>query len=260
MEFNKEFEKIAKEMALNFARAQRISRHPGLKGDSAESIVRAFLSDYLPKNLEISTGQIYDTNKQLSNQLDIIIHDRGRTPILYLDQEKHIKLVPVECVYAVVEVKSKLDKRELFKRGSGIFENMLSVRKLTKKAFYPDGAIIRPTVNYGQEWTDWPINYFVFAFDSIMLNTLAVHINGYHKDNNLPPEKRIDCVCILNKGVLLNKTSDGKFSACPDSRSPIIPYPTPKELLLFYTLIGHFLFQTYMRNFKFKDYLDSMTF
>jgi hypothetical protein len=100
----------------------------------------------------------------------------------------------------------------------------------------------------------------VFAFGSIGLNALASHINAYHQDNDLPPEKRIDCVCILNKGLLLNRTSDGNFSACPDSRSPILAYQTPKELLLFYTLIGNFLFQTYMRKFKFKDYLGSMSF
>jgi hypothetical protein len=199
-------------------------------------------------------------DKNISNQLDIIIHDKDRTPILYLDQEKKIKLIPVECVYSVIEVKSSLDKRELLKQGSGIFENMLSVRKLTKKAFYPEGEVTRPTLNYGQEWTDWPINYFVFAFDSIKLETLAGYINTYHQDNDLPPEKRIDCVCVLKKGLLLNKTSNGNFDACPDSRSPIIPYYTSKELLLFYTLIGHYLFQTYMRNFKFKDYLGSMSF
>lgn len=260
MDFDKEFEKMAKEMASNFVRAQRLSRHPGLKGDSAESIVRTFLSEYLPKNLEISTGQIYDTNKGLSNQLDIIIHDKDRTPIFYLDQEKRIKLIPVECVYSVIEVKSKLDKRELLKRGSGIFDNMLSVRKLVKKAFFPDGDITHPIKNYGQEWIDWPINYFVFAFDSVSLDILAGHINTYHNDNDLPPEKRIDSICVINKGLLLNMTSDGKISACPDSKSPIIPYSTQKELLLFYTLIGHFLFQTHMRKFRFKDYLGSMSF
>src|SRR5690606_18771938 len=107
--------------------------------------------------------------------------------ILYFDSERKNKFIPVECVYSVIEVKSYLDKRQLVKQNSGIFANMQSVRNLEKKAFYPRGVVYTPTQNYGSEWEDWPINYFVFSFDSIKLETLKEYINQYHNDNNLPP-------------------------------------------------------------------------
>lgn len=260
MDFDAVFQHISKQMTIDFDRARTLSKHPGLKGDSAESIVREFLRLYLPINLEISSGQIFDTNGNISNQLDIIISEKSSTPTLFLDKEHKTRLLPVECVYSVIEVKARLDKRELIKERSGVFENMLSVRKLEKKAFYPSGVIVRDTNNYGREWADWPINYFVFAFDSIGLATLKAHINEYHVQHNLPPERRIDSVCILGKGMVLNKDADGSFGACPTSDSTLVYVESQKELLLFYTLISHYLLQAKMRTFRFIDYAGNIQF
>jgi len=260
MDFDAEFNQVVKQMQLDFERARRLSRNPGIKGDVSETIVKSFLSDYLPQNLQISSGQIFDINGKVSRQLDIIIHNRDNTPILYLDRDKRNKFIPVECVYSVIEVKSMLNKRELEKQKSGIFVNMESVRALEKKAFYPSGDILRDTNNYGQEWTDWPINYYVFAFDSIKLETLKLYVDQYHSNNNSPPEKRIDTICVLGKGLVLNRDSDGSFSACPSPSSQTMHTYTQKELLLFYTLISHFLLQATMRNFRFIDYVRNMRF
>jgi hypothetical protein len=260
MDLNEIFQNIAKQMLLDFDKGRMLSRHPGIRGDSAESIVRNFLRQYLPSNLEISSGQIFDTNGRISNQLDIIITDKRSTPILFRNSDNDIRFLPVECVYSVIEIKSWLDKRQLTKEHSGVFQNMLSVRKLEKKAFYPDGVITHGTTNYGREWTDWPINYFVFAFDSIGLSTLKDHINDYHIQNSLLPEKRIDCVCIIGKGVVLNKDTDDTFSACPTSNSGLVYIESQKELLLFYTLISHYLLQTEMRTFRFIDYVRNLEF
>ena len=260
MNFDAVFQHISKQMIIDFDRARTLSRHPGLKGDSAESIIREFLRLYLPANLEVSSGQIFDTNGNISNQLDIIISEKSSTPTLFLDNEHKTRLLPVECVYSVIEVKANLDKRELIKEHSGVFKNMLSVRRLEKKAFYPGGVIVSDTTNYGREWTDWPINYFVFAFDSTGLATLKTHINDYHIQHNLPPEKRIDCVCILGKGMVLNKYADGNFGACPTTDSTLVYVESQKELILFYTLISHYLLQTKMRTFRFIDYARNLQF
>ena len=260
MDFDAEFNQVAKQMQLNFERARRLSRHPGIKGDTSEVIIKSFLSNYLPQNLQISSGQIFDTNGKISRQMDIIIHDRDNTPVLFLDSEKRNKLIPVECVYSIIEVKSLLNKRELEKEKSGVFVNMESVRTLEKKAFYPSSDVVRDTNNYGREWTDWPINYYVFAFDSIKLEKLKQYIDCYHTQNSFPPEKRIDTICVLGKGLVINSDSEGKFSACPDLSSQTVHTYTQKELLLFYTLVSHFLLQATMRNFRFIDYVRHIRF
>ena len=83
-------------------------RNPDLKGIQFEEIFRKFLRLYLPKKLDISTGTIIDSNGNQSKQLDVIISDYSKAPILY--EEADIRTIPVECVYSVIEVKANWTK------------------------------------------------------------------------------------------------------------------------------------------------------
>jgi hypothetical protein len=257
MSFEDNIQTVAKIMRADFDEFRSLTTHPGLKGDSAESIVRTFLRSYLPKNLEISTGHITDSNKKISKQIDVIIHDRDHTPVLSLSKENHTKLIPVECVYAVVEVKSFIDKRAI----KAVLENMKSVRALEKKAFYPayDGDMFKKQL-YGKTWEDWPINYYVFAFGSINLQDVAVELDQEHKKQKLTPNLRIDTICVLGKGLVTNKLKKGQFSPIPDNESVLHSVETDKELLLFYVLISHLLLQVNMRQFKLIDYISPIKF
>jgi hypothetical protein len=117
----------------------------------------------------------------VSRQLDVIISDAAKTPLFYRTGEDRV--IPVECVYAVVEVKSKLDVHELERA----FENMLSVRGLSKTAYYEPNSVIIDTRNlYGCEWTIWPTNYFVFAFDSTDPTRLKDKLDNMHLEHSLP--------------------------------------------------------------------------
>jgi hypothetical protein len=147
------FDEISKEMRSNFNKIRVALKNSGSKGESIEEIVRKFLQEYLPKNLAISSGMIVDSNGNSSKQIDIIIYDALKTPIFF--KSGHIQVLPVECVYSVIEVKSMLNKDELEK----IFANMDSVRNLEKKAYYPEGDLSHPVLLYGKEWNIWPINY-----------------------------------------------------------------------------------------------------
>jgi hypothetical protein len=101
------FDKVAKRMRLDMDEAREALSHAGLKGSSFEDIFREFLRKYLPLSLDISTGQIIDSHGGITRQLDVIISDTAKTPIFYSKGE--VRVIPIECVYAVIEVKAKLD-------------------------------------------------------------------------------------------------------------------------------------------------------
>ena len=107
-------------------------KHPGERGRSFEVVVRKFLKKYFPKSLDLSTGFIIDSDGKKSKQMDIIVSDRSKTPIFYEDES--LRLVPVECVHSVIEMKSFLDSDRL----EECFENMASVRRLQTKAYSKD--------------------------------------------------------------------------------------------------------------------------
>jgi hypothetical protein len=158
----------SKKMQFDFEMIRNAMQHPGAKGTSFEEVVRQFLEKYFPKNLDFFSGFIVDSNDKVSNHIDIIVSDRFKTPIFY--QNESIRVVLVECVYSVIELKSFLDSEELQK----CFENMASVRKLQKKAYSKEPPYDHFFVNqYDCEWgSDWPVNYYVFAIDSMKLGTL----------------------------------------------------------------------------------------
>jgi hypothetical protein len=163
--------------------------------------------------------------------------------------------MPIECVYSVLEVKAHLTIEELER----CFVNMKSIRRLEKKAYYPTKEKYIHTL-YGNNWKIWPVNYYVFAYDSIKLERLGKFIDDKHKEEQLAVTSRIDSLCIFNKGIITNRLASGTFDALPQKNSQLGHYYTSKALLLFYTLIIRYINQIGMPDFRFKDYLGQLTF
>ena len=249
------FDEVAKQMRSDFEKARGVLKHPGLKGKSFEETFRVFLGTYLSRSLDVSTGVLVDAHGGVSRQIDVIISDNAKTPIFYRSGDTRV--IPVECAYAVIEVKANLDGDELDR----VFENMESVRMLKKTAYFkPTGAISYSVKLYGSEREIWPINYYVFAYDSINLMTLAKHIHKRHQIRELPEHSRIDTVCVLDKGVICNQLAYGILNALPEPGSDLYVCETARALLLFYALTSRYFNQARLPNFRFSDYLGKMTF
>jgi hypothetical protein len=250
------FDEVSKQMRSDLEKARSaIEKHSGLKGASFEETFRTFLRGYLPKSLDISTGILVDAYGSVSRQLDVVISDSAKTPIFYSSGD--LRVIPIECAYAVIEVKAHLDAGEL----NGVFQNMESVRNLRKNAYFrPMGDITHADNLYGQEWEIWPINYYAFAYDSIDLMTLAARIHEIHETKKLPENQRIDTVCVHDKGVICNQLADGTFDALPQPGSKLNVCKTKRSLLLFYTLTSRYFNQARLPNFRFNDYLGNIKF
>lgn len=247
------FDEVSDQMKSDFIKAQKSLSHAGLKGDANEETVKKFLRQYLPKVLDITTGMLVDSDGNQSRQLDIIICDSSKTPIFF--QSGETRVIPIECAYAVIEVKAFLDKTELEKS----LENMLSVKSLSKKAYFNQkGAIIYTLSLFGKKWDHWPIQHFVFAYNSTGLESVLTNLNSYQNSNDI--HKRIDTICVLEKGVIMNQGPDGMFSALPVPGSKAVVSGTSKPLLLFYTLISVVLNQASMKPFNLMPYIKNMSF
>src|SRR5260370_751632 len=253
MDISGVFDDISAQMRRDFEKARKaIVAHSGMKGAGFEDAVRGFLESYLPSSLAVCTGQLFDSTGAQSNQLELIIYDREATPVLCRTGE--IRVIPIECAYAVIEVKAQLSPSKI----PEIIDNMLSVRKLRKSAYYGEAGtpVIWEQHNlYGEPWNIWPVHYFVFAFEASELNAIGQRITEEHESRTLPPPSRIDCVCILDRAVFLNRRHDGSQDALPAPDTEFGYYETPKALLLFYTLIAHYQNQASLPKFRFSDYI-----
>jgi len=253
MDLESIFNDVSDQMRKDFTKAQKALSHSGLKGSANEESVKQFLRQYLPKPIELSSGMIVDAKGGQSRQLDIILNDAANTPIFF--QSADTRVIPAECTYAVIEVKAYLDKSELEKA----YQNMKSVKSLSKTAFFEPGGVIKYTHNlYGKEWNYWPIHHFVFAYDSPGIESVLTNLNSFQEKDEV--HNRIDCVCVLDKGVILNQGSDGLFSCLPTPGSVLKASLTTKPLLFFYTLLSLVLNQASMKPFKILPYLDKIKF
>lgn len=244
------FKSIEDKLQADLQAARSSIEHAPSKGAANEKAAIEFLRSRIPRNLDLSSGFLVDSKGGVSRQLDIIIHDTAKTPILY--EKEGLRVIPVECAYAVIEVKTVLSRSDF----ESCIKNMKSAKSLIKSAFYEEGIVARPTLAYGSEYKDWPLMYFVFAYESSPLHSIADWLN--REFNETPIDKRIDSIFSLERGLVTNVDGDKAF-AIPNPSSKIAIYKKD-SLLLFYSLIIHYLNQVYMRNFRFSDYLGSLQF
>ena len=87
---------------------REIVTHPGAKGATAETNWKAMLDDHLPSRNQVSKAFVIDSGGGLSEEIDLVIHDRQYSPLLF--NRDGALYVPAESVYAVLEVKQEVDK------------------------------------------------------------------------------------------------------------------------------------------------------
>ncbi len=85
-----------------------IATHAGTKGDDTELNWLRMLDALLPRRYGVAKAFVVDSQGARSEQIDIVIHDRHFSPLLF--EVGGAKYIPAESVYAAFEVKQELDK------------------------------------------------------------------------------------------------------------------------------------------------------
>lgn len=170
--------------------------HSGIVGTALEEVVAKFLNDQLPISLRAVAGKVVDSAGARSRQVDVIIYDTSRTPVLFASSQGTQHLVPCEGVVAVIEVKARLTRAELLKS----ITHCVSVKQLNREAYLPT-SITREHALYGRSWLVPPIYYTIFAFESD--GTYAAALND-EIEKIYPLHEQIDSLICLDRGLCLN--------------------------------------------------------
>lgn len=100
--------------------------HPVSKGEAFEINWVAWLKSYLPKRYSVSKAFVVDCEGKLSDQIDVVIYDRQYSPFVF--NQDNTFYIPAESVYAVFEVKPRLNKENVLYAA----EKAKSVRSLQR--------------------------------------------------------------------------------------------------------------------------------
>lgn len=158
--------------------------HSALKGHEAEKLVRKFLADHLPKRFGVGSGFIIDQRDEISKQTDVVIYDAFNCPTYRVSDDAAI--FPSDNVAAVIEVKSRLDKKEL----EDAFKNIQQTKALSKTT-PPDVPFYVKSQTLG----------CLFAFDSaISMDKVAEHYTSLIRKHGIG--HHIDIIVVLDKGII----------------------------------------------------------
>jgi hypothetical protein len=205
-------ESVAQRMSADF-RATASVQHRGGKGAVREEIVRKFIANVVPGSVSVTgRGEIISADDQVSPECDVMVVDLSTPP---LTDQRDFRIVPAECVHAIVEVKSHLDGRELL----DACEKIMAVKVLPKAAFALTRSFLEMTEMYGRHYWYTPTAGLIFAFDSIDPEELGGQLVAWCRDKDVAHVP--DGVYILNKAHLLWSTPGGDWQARPDPESDL---------------------------------------
>lgn len=175
------FEKKSKTLLSNFELSKQQNASTNL-GNNRENFVKDFLKIALPPRLRnIYDGEIIDKDGKKSGQLDLMIIRDDAPCIDYGGSNSYL----AEGVFAVIEIKSNLDKTKLIESKT-ILEKVSTLSVNQSSVITAGSHIGRPL-------------RIIFAYSGSELETLF---------GNILEEKAFDIfdlVCVLDKGVIVSK-------------------------------------------------------
>jgi hypothetical protein len=209
---DKDFRKISIDTFFNFEAEGIDIAHNQVKlihntgdipasGNQIEIAVRNFFRKKLPEKYYISNGHIIDTSLRASPQLDIIIADNFKTPILYktFDETEYLTY---ESIYSYAEIKSSWSKKHLtdFITTAERLDKFLERKQISPNFINTGGKGIELDVPTTKNPFQNPLLTFMFIAQS---DTFSFeHITEEYKNtewNYLP-----NILCLFDKGIVVN--------------------------------------------------------
>jgi hypothetical protein len=173
------FSKTAELLMKEYSRSREQNASDNL-GHNREVFCSKFLSGVLPNRLKISSGEIWDSERAKTGQLDIIVVREDAIP---LDFSGNRPTYLAEGVFAAIEVKSNLTRTKLVEAGE-------SLERVSRLKVLPSTGI-----SIGDIALNRPLRV-AFGYEGATLETLGEEINSRSWYD------LFDLVCILSRGAL----------------------------------------------------------
>ncbi len=232
------FDKISETISSEY-KLTALGVHRGLKGTKREKILRNFLRDSLPEQYSLGDGEIFDSEGNVSNQIDIIIHSTHMPVFKY---SQYALFYPIESIFGVCEVKTKLDKTTL----EEAIKNIQSAKKM---------KLSKPSIFQGQFHER--VYGAVFAFESIDVLKIKKILPQLYDKLKVPKEERINCICVLNKFVMVDNPQSHGWNT-PNPTEPIFIKSGTDSLIYFVpTMISGFN-KPLSQDFSFFKYIGNL--
>jgi len=183
--------------------------HPGEFGSYREIACREFLKCILPNQFEIGSGFIMNSFGDTSNQCDLVIYDRDRTPFIESDNSQ--RFYPIETVIGIGEIKSDLTMQGL----KGALDKLAKTKQIGA-GLRPDSTIIRRSSTIISQPIDPVLHPQDGVFTFIICSRFKFGIEALTRERqlynpNCKLSNRANLVLSLEDGILLHKLNERPF-------------------------------------------------
>ena len=245
------FKAVAESLSNQASDAGLLANATGV-GTEREEVYKSFLERHVPKICDVFLGgYVFDLQGNRSKQIDVIVAG-GNAPRFQLSGgNKYI--APLEGTIAVVEVKSKLDKKTLREA----LDNFSSIPRV------PDPeTIVPPFLAFNEEsWQDLPYK-IVFAYDGIERDSLCEHLFNFIKENkNQPPSRLPNIIHVLGKYTLrrvhssqIRNRSTG--DVVPDIATAYYTFKKNADVLAMMEILNTIQHGAFLSNYLKYDYAE----
>lgn len=191
-------------VTADLQRARKTLGHPTDLGDATEEIWIELFNKYLPRRYHAIKATVVDSAGNFSEQMDVVIHDRHYTPLVFTFKDKHV--VPAESVYAVFEAKQEMNASHI----GYAQKKIASVRRLYRT------SLPVPTIDGTKKAKELtPVLGGILTlsckWSPVFGDTMLGYLESGHGD------ARLDAGCVADNGnVWLNE--DGVYSLVEETK------------------------------------------
>lgn len=191
MDLKNVFTSVSKKLLLEFDATGEIP-HPGMMGTAREGALKKFLEQKMPNKYGLGSGIVVNYAQEASKQCDLVISDRlNATPFV---DENDVRIHPLDNVYGIIEIKSKLSKTKLVEA----LENIKRLKSLYIKEGheYQVGDFV--TIG-GMKPRPFGI-IFAYALDRNSLDSIRQNLIEWEAENDR--EVWPNLIVVLNVGII----------------------------------------------------------
>ena len=189
--------------------------HNVSKGTYRELIIKNILRPFLPNCYGIAGGEAFDSNGNMSKQLDCVIYDSLHSyAIPFTD---NFIQFPCESIFGNIEIKSKLTSDSL----EDAIKNIASLKNLHRNPI--ENFQVNPMLELKINNIHWDINVaandmfgIIFAFESISIDNLLQKL--LELSRSYPKEYLPNRIVLFNEKVIISrfqKEADNSYTLHP---------------------------------------------
>ena len=268
--FQRLFKRFCNDLDSAFERAnEEYSKHMPSKGDVCESAVAKYLLESMGSRYAVAThGHIFDGVGQQSDEMDVVIFDDYWSGRFTPKDSGEPPLIPVESIYAVIQVKKTLSSSEL----RTAIDNIRSFKSLQRERVGPEYVTPNKRIQNlgfpGNQEVRNPYFAAVFAFSAgRAIETVFEQLK--REVENVPANERPDVVMVYKEGVILpfcatcNGSNVHVNQIALDGHIPsywLDHFDGAYSLLGFHLLLLHHLHYTILAPPKLQDLYSKLAF